>query len=69
MQNKTLAFDYIERARKRLSALQALYNEEAWADVVRQSQEVVEAVSHKDLHQFEMVFVQSQHTSHAYQLL
>lgn len=42
MQNKTLAHDYIERARKRLSALNALYKEEAWADVVRESQEVVE---------------------------
>lgn len=42
MKNKSLAFDYIERARKRLSALAALYKEEAWADVVRESQEVVE---------------------------
>lgn len=42
MKNKSLANDYIERARKRLSALEALYKEEAWADVVRESQEVVE---------------------------
>ncbi len=42
MQNKSLAFDYIQRGKKRLSALNALYNEEAWADVVRESQEVVE---------------------------
>lgn len=42
MQNKSLAKDYIERARKRLSALAALQKEEAWADVVRESQEVVE---------------------------
>lgn len=42
MQNKSLAFDYIERANKRLSALAALYKEESWADVVRESQEVVE---------------------------
>ena len=42
MQNKTLAKDYIQRAKKRLSALAALYREEAWADVVRESQEVVE---------------------------
>lgn len=42
MQNKTLAADYLDRARKRLSALDALYKEEAWADVVRESQEVVE---------------------------
>lgn len=42
MQNKSLAKDYIDRARKRLSALTALDKEEAWADVVRESQEVVE---------------------------
>ena len=42
MQNKSLAYDYIERAHKRLAALTALYKEEAWADVVRESQEVVE---------------------------
>lgn len=42
MINKSLAKDYIDRARKRLSALAALHKEEAWADVVRESQEVVE---------------------------
>lgn len=42
MQNKSLAKDYIDRSKKRLSALAALYHEEAWADVVRESQEVVE---------------------------
>ncbi|MBY0384859.1 HEPN domain-containing protein [bacterium] len=42
MQNKSLAKDYIDRSRKRLSALKALEKEEAWADVVRESQEVVE---------------------------
>lgn len=42
MQNKTLAFDYIDRAHKRLSAVAALYNEKSWPDVVRESQEVVE---------------------------
>ncbi len=42
MQNKSLAHDYIDRANKRLSALAALYKVEAWADVVRESQEVVE---------------------------
>ncbi len=36
------AEDYIRRARKRLAALEALYREQAWADVVRESQEVVE---------------------------
>lgn len=42
MKNQSLAMDYVTRARKRLSALDALYKEEAWADVVRESQEVVE---------------------------
>jgi HEPN domain-containing protein len=42
MQNRSLAKDYIDRSRKRLAALEALYREEAWADVVRESQEVVE---------------------------
>jgi HEPN domain-containing protein len=42
MMNMSLAKDYIDRARKRLSALEALHKEEAWADVVRESQEVVE---------------------------
>lgn len=42
MKNNSLAADYINRARKRLSALEALHKEEAWADVVRESQEVVE---------------------------
>ena len=42
MQNKSLAKDYISRSKKRLVALKALYNEQAYADVVRESQEVVE---------------------------
>jgi HEPN domain-containing protein len=42
MQNKDLARDYISRCQKRLKALETLFNEEAWADVVRESQEVVE---------------------------
>lgn len=42
MINMSLAQDYIDRARKRLSALAALHKEQAWADVVRESQEVVE---------------------------
>jgi HEPN domain-containing protein len=37
-----LAKDHVIRAEKRLSALKALYKEQAWADVVRESQEVVE---------------------------
>ena len=42
MQNQKLALDYILRAEKRISALKALFKVEAWADVVRESQEVVE---------------------------
>lgn len=42
MRNKALALDYISRSKKRLFALEALYSHEAWADVVRESQEVVE---------------------------
>lgn len=42
MQNRDLAFDYIDRAEKRIAALVALLKEEAWADVVREAQELVE---------------------------
>ena len=42
MKNPSLARDYMVRARKRLSALDALIREKAWPDVVRESQEVVE---------------------------
>ena len=42
MRNRSLARDYITRAEKRLKALEALYKEQAWADVVREAQEVVE---------------------------
>jgi HEPN domain-containing protein len=42
MQNLGLAKDYVIRAEKRISALKALYQEESWADVVREAQEVVE---------------------------
>lgn len=42
MQNRSLAYDYISRCKKRLKALDTLFEEQAWADVVRESQEVVE---------------------------
>jgi HEPN domain-containing protein len=42
MTNPDLGRDYVERARKRLRALDVLLAEEAFADVVRESQEVVE---------------------------
>lgn len=42
MKNPALAQDYVRRARSRLAALDALYRERAWADVVREAQEAVE---------------------------
>jgi HEPN domain-containing protein len=42
MQNRSLVKDYIERAGHRIAALDTLYDRGAWADVVRESQEVVE---------------------------
>lgn len=42
MNNKLLYKDYIIRADGRLKAVETLFLEELWADVVRESQEVVE---------------------------
>jgi len=42
MQNSKLAEDYLKRAGLRLKALDTLFEGKAWADVVRESQEVVE---------------------------
>jgi HEPN domain-containing protein len=42
MQNDSLAGDYILRARHRLKAVQVLMELQSWADVVRESQEIVE---------------------------
>ena len=42
MTNTGLARDYLRRARVRLDALDVLFDAESWADVVRESQEVVE---------------------------
>ena len=42
MRNLALAADHIRRAQARLRALDVLYDAESWADVVRESQEVVE---------------------------
>jgi HEPN domain-containing protein len=42
MKNMELAADYIKRAEARLGALEVLYRAQSWADVVRESQEVVE---------------------------
>jgi hypothetical protein len=42
MWNGELAADYLRRAHVRVSAIQVLFDGENWADVVRESQEVVE---------------------------
>lgn len=42
MQNTSLVADYLKRCQARLKGIDALYGESAWADVVRESQEVVE---------------------------
>jgi HEPN domain-containing protein len=42
MRNRTLALDHVTRAEARLRALDVLYDARSWADVVRESQEVVE---------------------------
>lgn len=42
MRNRELAADYVQRAAVRLRALDVLFEAESWADVVRESQEVVE---------------------------
>jgi HEPN domain-containing protein len=43
-QNRELARDYVRRSQIRLKALAVLYEAESWADVVRESQEIVELV-------------------------
>lgn len=42
MRNPDLAADYVRRCKARLAALDTLFEEESWPDVVRESQEVVE---------------------------
>jgi HEPN domain-containing protein len=42
VRNPDLARDYVRRAEIRLTALDVLFDAESWADVVRESQEVVE---------------------------
>jgi hypothetical protein len=42
MRNQDLAGDYVRRAAARLGALDVLFDAQSWADVVRESQEVVE---------------------------
>jgi HEPN domain-containing protein len=42
MRNRDLAADYVRRAAVRLRAIEVLFAAASWADVVRESQEVVE---------------------------
>ena len=42
MQNRDLAADHLRRAAARLLAVDTLFLAESWADVVRESQEIVE---------------------------
>jgi HEPN domain-containing protein len=42
MRNRELAADYVRRAKVRLRAIDVLYEAQSWADVVRESQEIVE---------------------------
>lgn len=42
MRNPSLVADYLKRCKARLKSIDALYKEEDWPDVVRESQEVVE---------------------------
>jgi HEPN domain-containing protein len=42
MRNRSLATDHLRRAEARLEALDVLFGAESWADVVRESQEIVE---------------------------
>lgn len=42
MQNQSLVEDHLSRCQHRLAALQVLYERKSWADVVRESQEIVE---------------------------
>ncbi|MGD9902225.1 MAG: HEPN domain-containing protein [Vicinamibacterales bacterium] len=42
MQNQDLASDYVRRASARLLALDVLFDQQSWADVVREAQEIVE---------------------------
>lgn len=42
MRNRELARDYVHRAGVRLAAVDVLFEARSWADVVRESQEIVE---------------------------
>ena len=42
MRSPRLAYDYVHRAAIRLQAVDVLFAAESWADVVRESQEIVE---------------------------
>lgn len=60
MKNSQLPKDYISRSKKRLVALKTLLEQEAWADVVREAQEIVE-LSLKGLMKFSNIEVPRVH--------
>lgn len=56
MRNDSLVLDYLQRAAHRLVAVRVLADLESWADVVRESQEIVE-ISLKALLRFSRIEV------------
>jgi HEPN domain-containing protein len=56
MFNENLAHDYLVRCKSRLKAIQCLFDEKNWPDVVRESQEVVELALKGLLRQFGIDF-------------
>lgn len=52
MQNSALVADYLQRSQHRLAAVAVLYDLNSWADVVRESQEIVELSLKALLRQF-----------------
>ena len=65
MTNPRLARDYLSRSRKRLKAIETLFAEEAFADVVRESQEVVELLLKAILRSFGLAVPHSHDLSEA----
>ncbi|MEO8677825.1 MAG: HEPN domain-containing protein [Vicinamibacterales bacterium] len=56
MRNRDLAADHLRRAGARLRALDVLFESGSWADVVRESQEVVELTLKGLLRDCELAF-------------
>ena len=54
MTNHHLVYDYLLRSEKRLAAIELLFKEESWPDVVRESQSVVELTLKALLREFQI---------------